>query len=251
MNAASKAIAAIAAALTATLGAGQCLADYEQGDILLRVGWGYVDPDNQSDWLNIDGAGQLPDTRVYVDTGNSATFTATWLFAEHFGLGLLAALPFEHELEVSGLPDPNNPGAHLGKVDLGSIEHLPPTLTVQWFPVCKESWVQPYVGFGVNFTTFSDEEISSAADEYFADVLGAWTPADLRLDDSWGLAGELGVDIMFGRDSNWLFNAAVWYLDIDSEAKIYFRSEQGYETRIRTDVDIDPWIYSIGLGYKF
>ena len=251
MKTASKATSVIAATLAAILGASPCLADYEQGDFVLRVGWGYVDPDDASDWLAIDGVGQLPDTRVYVDTGDSATITATWLFADHFGLGLLAALPFEHDLEVGGLPDPLNPGARLGQVDLGSLEHLPATLTVQWFPVCKESWVQPYVGFGVNLTTFSNEEISSTANEYFADALDAWTPADLRLDDSWGLAGELGIDILFGRESNWLFNAAVWYLDIDSDAKIYFRSEQGYETRIRTDVDIDPWVYSVGLGYKF
>ncbi|WOX04513.1 OmpW/AlkL family protein [Microbulbifer pacificus] len=251
MKAANKAIGVISAALAATLGASQCLADYEQGDFVLRIGWGYVDPSDDSDLLDINGVGQLPDTRVYVDTGDSATITATWLFADHFGLGLLAAVPFEHDLEVSGLPDPVNPGARLGKVDLGDLEHLPPTLTVQWFPVCKESWVQPYVGFGVNFTTFMDEDISSVAQSYFEDVLGAVSNADLNLDDSWGLAGELGVDIMFGRDSNWLFNAAVWYLDIDTDAKIYFRNDQGFTTRISTDVDVDPWVYSVGLGYKF
>ncbi|WP_160152412.1 OmpW family protein [Microbulbifer sp. ALW1] len=246
-----KAISLAAAILAATLGASQCLADYEQGDFIARIGWGYVDPDDDSDWLRINGSTFLEDTRVYVDSGDSATITATWLFADHFGLGLLAALPFEHDLAVAGLPDPNNPGNLLGKVDLGSIEHLPPTLTVQWFPVCKESWVQPYVGFGVNFTTFMDEDISNVANEYFEDVLGALTPADLKLDDSWGLAGELGVDIMFGRDSNWLFNAAVWYLDIDTKAKIDFRSRGDFTTRITTDVDIDPWVYSVGLGYKF
>lgn len=244
-----KAAVITAAALAAILGTGQCLADYEQGDVIVRIGWGLVDPDDDSDWLRIDNTVTLPDTRVYVDDGNSATFTATWLFADHFGLGLLAAVPFEHDLEVAGLPNPA--GGLLGKVDLGSIEHLPPTLTVQWFPVCKESWVQPYVGIGVNFTTFMDEDISNVAQEYFEDVLNASSNAKLKLDDSWGLAGELGVDIMFGRDSNWLFNAAVWYLDIDTEAKIDFRTFEGYTTRITTDVDIDPWVYSVGLGYKF
>ncbi|WP_299595156.1 OmpW family outer membrane protein [uncultured Microbulbifer sp.] len=245
-----KAAILTSAALAAVLGAGQCLADYEQGDVVVRIGWGLVDPDDDSDWLRIDNTTTLPDTRVYVDDGDSATFTATWLFADHFGLGLLAALPFEHDLAVAGLPDPAT-GGLLGKVDLGSIEHLPPTLTVQWFPVCTESWVQPYVGIGVNFTTFMDEDISNVAQEYFEDVLDASSNASLKLDDSWGLAGELGIDIQFGRDSNWLFNAAVWYLDIDTKAKIDFRTSQGYNTRITTNVDVDPWVYSVGLGYKF
>ncbi|MBN8430186.1 OmpW family protein [Microbulbifer salipaludis] len=251
MQAARKAATFTAVALGATLGASQCLADYEQGDVIVRIGWGLVDPDDDSDLLRIDNTVDLLDTRVYVDDGDSATFTGTWLFADHFGLGLLAALPFEHDLSVGGLPDPNNPGDLLGKVDLGSIEHLPPTLTVQWFPVCKESWVQPYVGIGVNFTTFMDEDISNVAQDYFVDVLDASSNARLKLDDSWGLAGEVGIDIMFGRDSNWLFNAAVWYLDIDTKAKIDFRTTQGANTRITTDVDIDPFVYSVGLGYKF
>ncbi|MFV8781307.1 OmpW/AlkL family protein [Microbulbifer sp. SA54] len=248
-----KVFSLITTLLAASLGAGQCLADYEQGDFIVRVGWGTVQPEDDSDRLLIDDTVILPETRVYVDDGDAATFTGTWLFADHFGLGLLVATPFEHDLDVSGLPDPVDPiGAPaLGKVPLGSIEHLPPTLTVQWFPVCKESWVQPYVGLGVNFTTFMDEDISDVAQEYFEDVLGALSNAGLRLDDSWGLAGELGVDIAFGRDSNWLFNAAVWYLDIDTDARVDFRDRDNNWVRIETDVDIDPWVYSVGLGYKF
>ena len=248
-----KAVSLAAAVLAAALGAPPCLADYEQGDIIVRLGYGTVQPEDDSDWLQIDNTVLLPDTRVYVDDGDSATITGTWLFADHFGLGLLVSLPFEHDLDVGGLPDPIDPldNPLLGPVPLGSIEHLPPTLTVQWFPVCKESWVQPYVGLGVNFTTFMDEDIDIVTQEYFEDVFGAVSPADLSLDDSWGLAGELGVDIHFGRDSNWLFNAAVWYLDIDTEAKISFRDQNSNWVRITTDVDIDPWVYSLGLGYKF
>ncbi|MFD1217389.1 MULTISPECIES: OmpW/AlkL family protein [Microbulbifer] len=249
MTITAKLLGPAALLLAASLCSSQCLADYEQGDIIVRVGWGYVDPDDDSDWLQIDRTSELPDTRLYVDTGDSATFTGTWLFADHFGLGILAALPFEHDLEVAGLPDLD--GGQLGRVDLGSIEHLPPTVTIQWFPVCQESWVQPYVGLGVNFTTFRDEKISDVANEYFHDVLDASSSASLHLDDSWGLAGELGIDIAFGPDSNWLVNAAVWYLDIDAEANISFRTFEGYRTRISTDVDIDPWVYSLGIGYKF
>lgn len=251
MKAVSLTATTLAVTLAAGLGTSQCLADYEQGTIVARLGWGYVDPQDNSNWLRVDDTVNLPDTRVYVDSANNLTITGTWLFADHFGLGLLAALPFKHDLAVAGLPDPNNPGSLLGKVDLGSAKQLPPTLTVQWFPVCKESWVQPYVGLGVNFTTFMDEDISKVANDYFHDVLGANTNANLKLDDSWGLAGEMGIDIMFGPDSNWLFNAAVWYLDLDTKAKVDFRNTQGYFTRITTDVDVDPWVYSLGFGYKF
>ncbi|WP_323845488.1 OmpW/AlkL family protein [Microbulbifer magnicolonia] len=238
----------LAAALALALGAPQALADYEQGTIILRIGAGWVDPDDDSNWLRLDGT-ELPDTRLYVDDGESATITGTWLFADHWGLGLLAAFPFEHDLQVSGLPSGVN-GQRLGRVFLGDTEQLPPTLTVQWFPVCVESWVQPYVGLGINYTTFMDENISSTANDYFMTTLGAQAGADLELDDSWGLAGELGVDIALGRSSRWLVNAAVWYLDLDSEVKIRFPTNFGTSV-IKTDVDIDPWVYSVGIGYRF
>ncbi|MFC6633068.1 OmpW/AlkL family protein [Microbulbifer taiwanensis] len=243
-----KAANLLAIALALALGAGQALADYEQGSVILRIGAGWVDPDDDSNWLRLDGT-QLPESRLYLDTGESATITGTWLFADHWGLGLLAAFPFEHDLKISGLPDPTG-GPPLGKVNLGDVEQLPPTLTVQWFPVCTDSWVQPYVGLGINYTTFMDENINSSANDYFMMVLGAQADADLELDDSWGLAGELGIDIALGRNSQWLINAAVWYLDMDSEAKIRFPTASGTSV-IKTDVDIDPFVYSIGIGYRF
>jgi len=243
-----KALPFAAGLAAAVLCASPALADYDQNSIIVRVGAGWVDPDDDSNWLRLDGV-PLEGSRVYVDTGSSATFTGTWIFADHWGVGLLAAVPFEHDLQVSGLPNPDG-GRALGRVDLGDLKQLPSTLTLQWFPVCVESWVQPYVGLGINYTTFMSEDISLTADDYFATALGAAAPANLDMSSSWGLAGEMGVDVSLGRNSRWLINAAVWYLDLDSDAKIRFPTNRGFSD-IKTEVDIDPWVYSIGLGYRF
>jgi outer membrane protein len=233
----------------ALLFSSQALAEYKKGDFIIRVGAAAVAPNDDSDNLRLNGT-ILPDTRVYVDTGYSVSFTGTWLFANHWGLELLAALPFKHDLKVSGLPDPNT-GEPLGRVRLGDIKHLPPTLTLQWYPVCTESWVQPYIGVGVNYTHFFSEHINRVAQNYFETVLGAESRARLKLDNSWGLAGEVGIDVAFGRESRWLFNAAIWYLDIDTKAKIHFRSGADDSSHIRVNVDIDPFVYSLGIGYHF
>ncbi|GAB2887122.1 OmpW family protein [Microbulbifer echini] len=227
----------------------QSLAEYKKGDFIVRVGAAAVDPNDDSDNLYLNGT-VLPDTRVYVDTGYSVSFTGTWLFADHWGLGLLAALPFKHDLDVRGLPDPDT-GEPLGKVRLGDIKHLPPTLTLQWYPVCTESWVQPYIGVGINYTHFFSEHINRAAQNYFETVLGAESRARLKLDNSWGLAGEVGIDVALGRENRWLFNAAVWYLDIDTEADIHFHTGADDSSRIHVDVDIDPFVFSLGIGYHF
>ncbi|MFI2811462.1 OmpW family outer membrane protein [Microbulbifer sp. M83] len=239
--------ALLTSALALALAGNSVLAENRQGDFILRAGAGATIPDDMSEELRLNGA-LLPGTRVLVDDGYAATFTGAWVFADHWGLGLLLATPFEHDLDVRGLPGAD--GLSIGTVPLGDIKHLPPTLTVQWFPVCVESWVQPYVGFGVNYTTFVDEDVARIANGYFLNMLGATRDARLELDDSWGLAGELGVDVQFGPESRWLFNASMWYLDIDTDAEIRFPTETGV-SRIKTEVEIDPFVYSVGIGYRF
>ena len=64
---------------------------------------------------------------------------------------------------------------------------------------------------------------------------------DLDLDDSWGLAGQAGVD--YELENDWLLNASVWYINIEPDAKL---------TGLPSfDVEIDPWVFMLGVGKKF
>ena len=93
------------------------------------------------------------------------------------------------------------------------------------------------MGLGVNYTLFFDENVDS-------ELEGMFGPGDLKLDDSWGWAGQLGVDYLL--DDHWLLNASVWYLDIETDATFKFAAN-----RVTADVDIDPWVYMLGVGYRF
>jgi outer membrane protein len=46
-------------------------------------------------------------------------------------------------------------------------------------------------------------------------------------------------------DDNWLLNASVWKIDIDTDAS--FNSALH---NLKVGVDIDPWVYMISLGYR-
>ena len=218
----------VAGSLLATglvCGAGSALA-YEAGDIILRAGVASVQPDESSSALKLDGVA-LAGTSAGVDNNEQLGLTGTYMLTSNMGIGLLAATPFEHDITANGLG-----------VDAGSAKHLPPTLTLQYFPMDSASDFQPYVGIGINYTAFFDEEVDSELEG----VLGS---GDLELDDSIGLALEAGVDYAF--DEHWVLNAAVWYIDIETSADFKFDSG----SRVKADVDIDPWVYMVGLGYKF
>jgi outer membrane protein len=198
---------------------------YEAGDFIVRAGAAQVDPDDKSDDLQVNGV-EVAGSGAEADDDTQLGLTFTYMVTDHIGVGLLAATPFDHDLEA----ETGVLGA--GKLDAGSTKHLPPTLTVQYFPMESASKFQPYVGVGVNYTTFFDEDVDSELEN----TLGL-TGGDLEVDASWGWSAQFG----------WLINAAVWYIDMETEAKFKFDQP----VVIETDVEIDPWVYMIGIGYKF
>ena len=219
----------LAAALLASAGASA----YEAGDWIVRGGAVMVAPNDDSSNLDLAGA-QLAGTGVEVDDNTQLLLNVTWMANEHVGVELLAATPFEHSVDSKGLP---GLGLGLSDVEVGSVKHLPPTLTVLWYPMESGAAFQPFIGAGINYTIFFQEDTSSAARA----ALGA---RNLELDDSWGLAARAGFDYML--NDCWSLHAGVYYLGIDTKANL--DTALG---KVGVDVDINPWVYTVGLGYRF
>ncbi len=210
---------------------------YQQGDVIVRAGAATVSPnDNSSNFTNSLAGNLDGDVTVGSDTQLGLTFT--YMLQDHLGLELLAATPFTHEVKVKN--DTLAGGVLNGKV--ADVSHLPPTLSLQYYPMDSASKLQPYAGIGVNYTAFFDEDLSS---QYEAAGF-----SNLELDSSWGLAGQLGVDYLI--TDNVLINAAVWYIDIDTQATMDNDTTLGLGySKTSVDVTIDPWVYMVGMGYKF
>jgi outer membrane protein len=206
---------------------------YQAGDIIVRAGAATVDPHESSSdiWvgaLNTDVAG----TKATLNSDTQLGLTGTYMFTDHFGLDLLAATPFSHDVGVKGMP-----GAFAGlNGKLGELKHLPPTLSVVYYPLDSASAFQPYAGLGINYTWFFDDKLSSEAENK------GFSGLDMK--DSWGLAAQAGMDYML--TENLLLNASVRYIDIDTTGTTSFAGE-----KVKVDVDVDPYVYMVGLGYKF
>ena len=234
---------ALTIALAAALGAGGMMAQaYEQGDWVLRVGATTVDPDTDSDDIILP-EGVVAEADVDDDT--QLGIIPMYMVTDKFGVELLAATPFEHDItaDVKGAPL---------SVDAGSTKHLPPTLMVQWYPRGGEDGWQPYFGIGLNYTVFFDED----TDNELIETLDALTGPDLVIDDadpdpddSLGLAAQAGVDIPFS--DRWAVYLVIWYIDFETEAEITPKSVGTSLSRVKFVVDIDPWVYNIVIDYKF
>lgn len=231
-------LSVLAAAVMAVAPAAQA---FEAGDFVVRAGAVHVAPDDSSDSITVGGApllGAGVDSKVSVDTNTQLGLRATYMVTNHLGLGVLGATPFKHNINGGGdLPS---------DLKLGETKHLPPTLTLQYFPMASSSAFQPYAGVGVNYTVFFEEKTSSNLDN----ALGV-ASSELELDDSVGVAVEVGMDYMLSE--NFGLNAAIWWADINTDARVDVFDANGTKLA-ETDefeVEIDPMVYMVGFTYKF
>lgn len=178
---------------------------FEQGDWLARFGASYVDPkSNNHEIVSVDGAASL-------------TFNFAYMMTENISFELLAAWPFKHDIDLVGGPK------------VATTKHLPPTFSINYH-FMTDSKFQPYIGVGLNYTTFFDE-----------DTKGALEGVDLSLGSSWGVAGQIGADIML--NDTWFINLNARYINIDTRAELDGVS-------IGT-VDINPWVWGGHVGLRF
>ena len=184
--------------------AGPALAQ-SQGDWTFGIGVGYVDPKSDN--------GDLAGLEADVDADESFVFTAEYFIRDNLGIELLAATPFEHDIDLEG------------GIDAGSTKHLPPTLSLNYHFPTNSPW-KPYVGAGINYTAFFEEDSD----------LGK-----LELDDSWGYALQAGIDYQFNDTGAVRFN--VRYIDIESDVEL---DGQDIGT-----AEIDPVIWTIAYVFSF
>ena len=210
---------------------------HEAGDILIRAGAITVNPKADSSSVKVD-QGPLKGA----DLGGKATMSSdtqlglnfAYMLTDHVGLELLAATPFEHDVKLKGTALP----AANGK--LGTLKHLPPTLSVVYYPLDNKSPFQPYVGAGINYTWIYDEHVGSRASEAGF--------SNFKAENSWGWAAQIGADYMI--NDKWMINAQARYIDISTKATVD-NNALGQGTPAKVNVDVDPMVYMVGIGYKF
>lgn len=156
---------------------------------------------------------------LHVDVGDSTmpTLGFTYFITDHWAVeGILGTT--KHEIRAQG-----------GATDIAVHETwvLPPVVTLQYRPLTSGKF-SPYVGAGVNAMIF-----------YGGDDRNGFK---VDLEDSLGLAAQAGADI--GLTGPWSLNLDVKKVWVSTDASINAGA-------LKSDVDLDPWVVSIGVARKF
>jgi outer membrane protein len=220
---------------------------YEAGDWLIRGRIAHVNPNDDSGRLFVNEPAVFGNSDfnsvgkgVNVDSDTIPELDITYMITPNWGVELILGYS-EHTVSVHNPAGATLRGVGLaGSNDVIDTKVLPPTLTLQYHfnPTGK---IRPYVGAGVNYTYFFDEEVPSKS------LVHSGNSDKIKLDSSWGLAAQLGVDVAVNED--WFVNFDVKYISMDTEA--HFKNIATGSSRAKIKADIDPTVWSIGVGRRF
>ena len=152
---------------------------------------------------------------------NNKTFPEidfTYFYSPNMAVELVLTYPQKHDIRSNG----NN---------IGTLKHLPPTLSLQYHFTDLGSF-RPYVGLGLNYTRFSSVSFAPA-------VVAALKPSLEK--DSFGMSLQVGVDVPMG--GGWLLNFDV--------KKVRLETDVFSGTTKAGTFKVDPTLISLRVGKRF
>ncbi|MCX7629921.1 MAG: outer membrane beta-barrel protein [Geminicoccaceae bacterium] len=173
------------------------------------------------------GIAMIPEDRARIETIGGDTDLSnvvvpeldfSYFSTDNLALELiLATTPHDIDVENSAIGDRK----------IGSVWLLPPTPTLQYHFLPRGDR-SPYVGAGVNFTLF-----------YGIDEKNPIQKIDI--DPAFGWALQAGFDYRI---------ADRWYLNVDVK-KLFLDADAEINRAVDAEVEINPWIFGSGVGYRF
>lgn len=212
------------------------------GELAVNIGLGTVGPDASSNYLNnVETAASLPadSTSLDVNSDTQLAITFNYMLTDNVGLELWTATPFNHDIELSS-------SSALNGLKAGETKHLPPTLLAQYHFGSSADKIRPFVGAGLNYTIFFDEEVDALDSTLTgANVIPADAELTLELDPSLGLAFQAGFN--YDLNETWGIHAMASWVDIDSDGEVKLNGD----LLQKVNVEIDPMVFVLAARYKF
>ena len=181
----------------------------------VKVRAAYLETADDSDAFSALGIDFAKDS-VVVEDKWIPEIDIAYAFTKNILAEVVLTIPQKHDVYLTGV----------GK--LGSLEHLPPTVSLV-YEFDTETGFKPYLSGGLNFTWITNKRLNVAG-------------VELDLDDySLGLA--FGAGITYDLNERWNIDSSLKWIDIDSDI-----TAGGAKL---TNAQLNPWLFSFGANYRF
>ena len=219
---------AIGAALPVLAFAPAANAQSDEGKFQIKGFLTSVTPDGAISDVATDAIGLPADAQTEASDSVVPTIAIEYFFNDNFSFETICCVT-PHDVDGDG--------ALAGTNLIDDAIILPATLTAKYHfdPIGN---FKPYLGAGPTYFIIFDEGVGADAA-----ALGA---TDVDLSDEFGFVLQGGVDMKLGNNG--------WGLSVD--AKRYFVGttatfDAGSSVALQSDHDLDPWVVSAGVTYRF
>ncbi|HLY55311.1 MAG TPA: OmpW family outer membrane protein [Stellaceae bacterium] len=183
------------------------------GTIELRLRGVVVNPE-------VDSTISLIGGRAEASTSFIPEIDGTYFFTPNLAAELIAGVT-QHDVKARGTA--------IGDVSLGSVWLLPPTLTLQYHYRAMPT-LDLYAGAGINYTFFLGPSLPSGG-----------PVTSIAYDNNIGGAIQAGLD--YAISDRWVLNLDVKQLLLNTTVHV--------NGAIKADVDLNPALVGVGVGYRF
>ncbi|MER9871024.1 OmpW family protein [Mesorhizobium sp. M0136] len=218
-----------AAVILMVVGQQAVAADLAHPACVLQVGASV--PEAPSPWqIRLRGLGVITEDSGYVNavSGSGLSYSDTvipeldisYFFTDNIAAELILGTTYAN---IEGQ------GTIRGLGNIGKVWLLPPTLTLQYHFTGLGAF-KPYVGAGVNYTIFYNQDAGSAD--------------ALKIKNTFGTALQVGFDYMV--DQHWGVNFDVKKLFLKPDFDVTVDG-----AKLTGKAELDPWVIGAGVTYRF
>lgn len=215
-------------AITAMTAGAPAMAQERQGNLQFKLLATGVLPDGEIDEVNVDLVGLPAGTDTEANDNYVPTIAVEYFITDNFSIETIAGIT-QHDVDaVSGFP--------AGTELVSDAQLIPATITAKLH--FDLGGVKPYVGAGPSYFLWVADDPGAATIP-----LGV---TETNLSNEFGFALQAGVDVPIGDDG----------FGVTLDAKRYFIGTTaqwfaGDELVIETEHELDPWVLSAGVLYRF
>lgn len=210
------------------LAASPAVAQDRAGDLQLKLVATAVLPDGEIDAVNVDLVGLPAGTDTTASDNYVPTIAIEYFVTDNFSIETIAGTTQHNVDTVSGFP--------AGTELVSDALLLPATVTAKFH--FDAGGVTPYIGAGPAYFIWLKDDPGAATIP-----LGV---TETNLSDEFGFVLQAGVDVPLGEDG----------FGLTLDAKRYFIGTTaqwfaGNTLVIETEHNLDPWVISAGVAYRF
>jgi len=176
-------------------------------------------------------APSIPNSTTKVSSDAQPIIDITYMVTDNLAVEVGLGTPYKHNLSGAG--------ALQGSGQLGTLKQLPPTVFGQYHFLPADSMFRPYLGVGLTYAMFYDEQGSGTLT---AISNTGQTPTTFTVDNKWGITPEAGLSYAF--NSKWFIDAMVGKTYISTTVHL----SPGGQT---ATAKLNPEVGSIVIGYRF